>query len=161
MGAFGWLGGSSAEQAHATNLGLLDQRQAFKWVQKYIHLLGGDRRQVSAWGESAGGGSIMHHLVLKGGQLLPLFQHAHLHSSGFQYSLNRHGRLEDLFQAFAKAAGCKGKGFACLRATNPTDLLRAQIEAAGTTLTIGRTQFGPVPDGHWIRQSAPLEMAQG
>ncbi|KAH6985204.1 hypothetical protein EDB80DRAFT_529765, partial [Ilyonectria destructans] len=51
---FDGLGGTSAERAGATNLDLLDQRLAFKWVQKYIHLVGGDCQQVSAWGESAG-----------------------------------------------------------------------------------------------------------
>jgi carboxylesterase type B len=36
-------------------------------VQKYIELFGGDPDQVTAIGESAGGGSIMHHLTAYGG----------------------------------------------------------------------------------------------
>ena len=39
-----------------------------------IHLLGGDPTQVTAMGESAGAGSIMHHLVAEGGTLEPLFK---------------------------------------------------------------------------------------
>lgn len=45
------------------NAGLHDQRAIFQWVQDYVHLLGGNKKDVSAWGESAGGGSILHHLV--------------------------------------------------------------------------------------------------
>jgi acetylcholinesterase len=45
-----------------SNLGLHDQRFALEWVQKYIHLFGGDKDRVTVFGESAGGGSIMHQM---------------------------------------------------------------------------------------------------
>ena len=46
---------------------MLDQRQALKWIQKYIHLFGGDRRQVTIYGESGGGASVMFHAIAYGG----------------------------------------------------------------------------------------------
>ncbi|KAL4928890.1 Alpha/Beta hydrolase protein [Aspergillus undulatus] len=77
-GAFGFLAGDPLQTKGegAFNAGLHDQRAALQWVQSYIHLLGGDRNNVSAWGQSAGAGSIMYHLIAEGGTLDPLFRGA-------------------------------------------------------------------------------------
>lgn len=45
------------------NQGLRDQAVALEWVQENIHLFGGDRGQVTIFGESAGGWSVSHQLV--------------------------------------------------------------------------------------------------
>ena len=44
------------------NFGLTDQNVAFKWVQSYISFLGGDKDNVTAVGESAGGISISNQM---------------------------------------------------------------------------------------------------
>ena len=72
LGAYGWLAGTTMEQHGTPNVGLFDQRAVFQWVQDYASLFGGDANQVSAWGESAGAGSIMHHLVANGGTQNPV-----------------------------------------------------------------------------------------
>ncbi len=64
LGAFGWLAGSEIASDGNANAGLLDQRLAFEWVQKYICLFGGDPRRITVMGESAGAGSIMHHITV-------------------------------------------------------------------------------------------------
>ena len=53
----------------AVNAGLLDQAFALQWVQTYIKLFGGNAREVTISGQSAGGGSVMLHAMAFGGQL--------------------------------------------------------------------------------------------
>ena len=64
LGALGFLSGPTLQANGVANAGLLDQRFALDWVQKYIHLFGGDPRKVTVIGESAGGGSIIHQLTV-------------------------------------------------------------------------------------------------
>ena len=52
-------------------LGFHDQRKILEFVKTYITKVNGDPTAVSAWGESAGGGSILHHLIAKNGEQDP------------------------------------------------------------------------------------------
>ncbi|KAH0559611.1 hypothetical protein GP486_003876 [Trichoglossum hirsutum] len=84
-GAFGFLSGPNLQKNGSANAGLLDQRLALEWVQNYIHLFGGDKNRVTVFGQSAGGGSVMHQITAYGGNKGKVpFQQAILQSPGFQ-----------------------------------------------------------------------------
>lgn len=137
------------EKEGLPNAALYDQRAVLQWIQDYIGLVGGDKRQVSAWGQSAGAGALLHHLTAFGGTQHPLFSKAILLSPATGFEFDRKGLLEQKFQAFATRAGCTGKGLACLRA------------ASTQALEAANTGFGPSADGKFLRQLAILELASG
>jgi carboxylesterase type B len=67
LGIFGWLSGPNfRSQGGTSNLGLYDQRAGLDWVRQNIHHFGGDPERITVMGESAGAGSIMHHLTAFG-----------------------------------------------------------------------------------------------
>ena len=78
----GWLTAGSQDQA-AANAGLLDQRFALEWIQKYINLFGGDPQRVTLLGESAGCGSIMYQMTAFGGTKGPVPFHQAITQSAF------------------------------------------------------------------------------
>ena len=57
LGLFGYLATGTGRPA---NLGLLDQLEAFRWVQRNISAFGGDPENVTAFGQSAGGDAVAH-----------------------------------------------------------------------------------------------------
>lgn len=156
LGAFGFLAGEPVRSQGVFNAGLHDQRAALAWVQKYIHLIGGDPGNVSAWGQSAGGGSLMYHLMAEGGTLDPLFQRAIVQSPSFSVNAN-YETVEKRFRGFAEAAKCPTDGdeaLRCLRSANTSVLISANEE-------VYSGESAPVPDGDYIRDSALVEYARG
>lgn len=149
------------EEEGLPNAGLYDQRAVLQWVQDYISLVGGNASDVSAWGESAGAGSIMHHLVAQGGTQDPLFTKAVVQSPAFQTMWDRDGYLEEVFQNFSTAAGCAGQGLSCLRNASSATLEAANYQLNYVETVDGVFLTGPAADGTLIRQLAALEFASG
>ena len=62
LGVFGFLHLShlpdGKDYPDAQNLGIMDQMMALKWIHENIANFGGDRDNVTIWGESAGGDSV-------------------------------------------------------------------------------------------------------
>ncbi|TAQ88709.1 hypothetical protein B7494_g2955 [Chlorociboria aeruginascens] len=76
LGSYGFLSSSEIREDGIANAGLLDQRAALEWVQRHIESFGGDPRQVTIHGGSAGGGSVTNHLIMYGGVADPPFRAA-------------------------------------------------------------------------------------
>lgn len=59
LGAFGFASSADIKKFGVPNAGAHDIQFALQWVQRYIHLFGGDPDQVTIAGQSAGGGAVM------------------------------------------------------------------------------------------------------
>ncbi|MET1063512.1 MAG: carboxylesterase family protein [Arthrobacter sp.] len=76
LGLFGYLATGTGRPA---NLGLLDQLEAFRWVQRNIGAFGGDPGRVTAFGQSAGGDAVAH--LMATAEAPTLFQRAIIQSA--------------------------------------------------------------------------------
>ncbi|TGO47646.1 hypothetical protein BOTNAR_0513g00030 [Botryotinia narcissicola] len=152
LGAFGFLGGSYMEQNAQPNAGLHDQRLLLDWVQRYIGQVKGDKNAVSIWGLSAGGGSILHHLISYGGtKKESLFQRASIWSPSFQWSYDRAGVLQETFFNFTAEANCADKdALECLREADTETLKVDNQNVVNQRLALGLFPFGPAVDGDLV-----------
>ncbi|MGW8063457.1 carboxylesterase/lipase family protein [Streptomyces ziwulingensis] len=124
LGAFGYLAhpglaGESAEGVSG-NYGLLDQQAALRWVRQNIAAFGGDPGNVTAFGESAGGGSVCQHLVSP--RAAGLFHRA-VAQSGCGFPLPTQESQQRSGASWAGSLGCAD--VACLRAKPAGELLAA------------------------------------
>ncbi len=88
LGLFGFLGSADGRpDGRPANLGLLDQVEALRWVQRNIAAFGGDPGNVTAFGESAGADAVVHLMVADGAQ--GLFRRAIVQSAPFGITRGR------------------------------------------------------------------------
>ncbi len=160
LGAFGWLAGPSVEADGRPNAGLYDQRLLLEWVRDFIHLVGGDATQVSAWGESAGAGSLVHHLLRQNGTQDPLFRTAVLQSPAHQWQWDRsaNGTLETIFANITHSSGCADGGMACLRTVSTDALTKAAQAQYDHSQKLGLFPFGPAIDDIWLSSLPPVAL---
>ncbi|MCJ1468602.1 hypothetical protein MMC07_007231 [Pseudocyphellaria aurata] len=162
LGAFGWLAGLQMEEGATPNAGLYDQRLLLQWVQDFVHLIGGDKSKVSVWGESAGGGSIVHHLISQDGQQDPLFSKAVIQSPGYQWKYDRAGMLDDTYRTFSSLAGCPDHSIECLQHASTSALITANQQLFEQTLPCtGVFPLGPALDGKLIKELPAVAFDRG
>lgn len=104
------------------NNGLLDQRKALAWVNKYIAFFGGDPGHVVLGGDSAGAASISLQMAAYGGADTDLFHAAAAESVSFATVLTV-AESQYQYDNLAIAAGCAGNSsLACLRSMTAAQL---------------------------------------
>ena len=175
VGRFGFFGfpaltAEHPEELHG-NYGYMDQIAALKWVQRDIAAFGGDPSQVTVFGESAGGGSVLTLLTSPLSQ--GLYQRAIIESGGGrgllmgQRYLSKTGpdgtpSAESLGVNFAKSNGITdtgAAGLAQLRAL-PADKVVNGLNMA-SMFQAATTYSGPMIDGAIVNESPQSAIVAG
>jgi para-nitrobenzyl esterase len=127
LGALGFLALPELESespAGVGGYGLLDQQAALRWVQRNIAKFGGDAKNVTLFGESAGAGSVCSQLVSPSAH--GLFSKA-IAESGCALRGPTKATAEQAGTAFAKRLGCSGTSvLVCLRGKSAAEIRNAQ-----------------------------------
>jgi para-nitrobenzyl esterase len=116
----------SAEQPDGASgdYGLMDQQAALRWVQRNIANFGGDRGNVTIFGESAGGLSVHSQLVSPGAH--GLFDKAIVESGAYNLDQASLRTAQQAGTGFAASVGCASQTAACLRALPVAAILARQ-----------------------------------
>jgi para-nitrobenzyl esterase len=136
LGAFGFLAhpALSAEQDGSSgNYGLMDQQEALRWVKTNIANFGGDPANVTLFGESAGGYSVLAQVASP--LAANLFQKAIVQSGAYGLAstaslatahVGSNTPKRNTGTTFGTRAGCTDQTLACLRTLTATQILAAQ-----------------------------------
>ena len=126
LGALGFLAHPALADANGQSgdYGLMDQQAALRWVQRNIAFFGGNPRNVTIFGESAGGLSTLSQVASP--QAKGLFEKAIVESGSYELTQASLASAEAAGEAFATKAGCASQTAACLRSLPVSTILADQ-----------------------------------
>ncbi len=153
LGAFGFLKHGDLNGLHGANPGVLDQLEALRWVQKNIVAFGGDPKNVTAFGESAGSISICNLMTMSAAEHLI---HKAILQSGFCAMLSPDSADETATQVLKKLDCANGDLKAqgtCVRAASDRDVILAQPALTMEGSQPIRLKFAPIIDGVTIKET--------
>ncbi|MEQ8859866.1 MAG: carboxylesterase family protein [Pseudomonadales bacterium] len=153
LGRFGFFAHPALEESG--NFGLMDQAAALRWVKDNVAAFGGDPGNVTVFGESAGGASVLY--LLTSPKTAGLFDKAIIESGG---GLQVTGHLS---QRRGLRPSLTGQGLAWQGRQVSAAALRAlpvaEVLGDGPIRGIGST--GPVIDGDWVVADPGARLARG
>ncbi|TFK27702.1 carotenoid ester lipase [Coprinopsis marcescibilis] len=163
LSGFGFMASKEVKAAGVGNLGLHDQREALRWVQKYIRNFGGGPTKVTIWGQSAGAISVASHMVAYGGDTRGLFRGA-IMQSGAPFPAGNVTRGQPLYDFVVSDTGCAGSAdtLDCLRKV-PYKRLKASIDIAPDSVPFTGMRFPWIPraDGVMFSDNPQRLVQQG
>ncbi|KAL0577126.1 hypothetical protein V5O48_004879 [Marasmius crinis-equi] len=158
---FGFLASKEVKAAGVGNLGLQDQREALRWIQKYIGSFGGDPTKVTIWGESAGAISVALHMLADGGDTKGLYR-AGFMQSGSPIPVGDITHGQKYYDSIVQDTGCSGSAdtLACLRTVSYTKL-KAAIDKTPSIFSYQSLNLAWLPraDGVFL-SDAPQKLVQ-
>ncbi|WPH01885.1 alpha/beta-hydrolase [Acrodontium crateriforme] len=163
VGPYGFLASKEILQGGSVNNGLKDQRAALQWVQEYIHHFGGDPRQVTMGGDSAGAQSVTLHLTAYGGRDDGLFARSAAESQSFS-SLRSVPESQFMYDNLIQRAGCSqcNDTLSCLRNLTATQLQAVNIQTPFPgAVRSPLYMYGPTLDYDFISDYTYRAYAQG
>lgn len=113
------------ENGYSGNYGFMDQLMALEWVQENIPNFGGDPANVTIFGESAGGLSVMAHVVSPAAE--GLFSKAIVQSGAYSGAQPSQATVEDRGATFYEDR-LECTDIACIRELDAQAILTAQAQ---------------------------------
>ena len=151
LGVFGFLAHpalTAESRNHASgNYGIQDQQFALKWVQQNIRAFGGDPGNITIFGQSAGGLSVLANMASL--RAAGLFHKAIVQSGAYELVLPSLATAEARGTAFADKVGCSNQSIGCLRSLKVEQILA------------NPTFADPVVDGFVLPLSLQVAAASG
>mmetsp|Transcript_124535 Transcript_124535/g.278481 ORF Transcript_124535/g.278481 Transcript_124535/m.278481 type:complete len:558 (+) Transcript_124535:57-1730(+) len=145
INVFGFLGSKAlaarSPDGSTGNYGLQDQRLALQWVRDHISAFGGDGGDVTVFGQSAGGNSILHHMVQPAS--FGLFKRAIIESGTYESGASL-ADADKIYNGLLQQAGCKDVD--CLLNMSGKDVEAVKNELFKNS-TLELLHWGPVVDG--------------
>ncbi|MCW7537713.1 carboxylesterase family protein [Aquabacterium sp. A7-Y] len=165
LGPLGFLGlpelAEESRDGSRGNYGLQDQQAALRWVQRNIAAFGGDPDRVTIFGESAGGASVLLHLVSP--QSRGLFHRGVVQSSpganGISVASREAARTGDVLAERLACTEPAGR-LACLRA-KPAEAVSQAGGAYAVELFVDSESWAPVADGRVVPVSPDHALKSG
>ncbi|KAF4992123.1 hypothetical protein FDECE_13794, partial [Fusarium decemcellulare] len=162
VGPYGFLASQELQEEGNLNVGLQDQLAAMRWLQQHASAFGGDPERVTLFGTSAGGGSVLLHLLAYGGNstdAAPQWS-AGIAQSMFLPSVYTVDEMRFHYDYLLSATNCTN--LECLRSL-PSDQLQAANVAIpfpgqNDTALFG---YGPVIDGSFLPDRPSRLLEQG